>query len=107
MNDSWENLFPLTTVHKLVRELSDHNPLILDTMEQRDKVVRDFKFEKAWLQVEDFLIRVSRAWQNPVRASDSLGKLQLKLKNVKKDLRRWGENLRGRDIKRKKILEKS
>jgi hypothetical protein len=59
-------------------------------MEQRDRVVRDFKFEKAWLQEEDFLGRVSRAWQIPVRASDSLGKLQLKLKNVKKDLKVWG-----------------
>jgi hypothetical protein len=61
MNDSCETLFPLTTVHKLVREMSDHNPLILDTMEQRDRVVRDFKLEKAWLQEEDFLGRVSRA----------------------------------------------
>jgi hypothetical protein len=43
-------------------------------MEQRDRVVRDFKFEKAWLQEEDFLSRVSKAWQNPVRASGSLGK---------------------------------
>jgi exonuclease III len=63
MNDAWETLFPLTTVHKLVREMSDHNPLILDTMEQKDKIVRDFKFEKACLQEEDFKSRVSRAWQ--------------------------------------------
>jgi hypothetical protein len=48
MNDSWENLFPhTTTAKKLAREVSDHNPLILDTIEQRDRVVRDFKFEKA------------------------------------------------------------
>jgi hypothetical protein len=64
-------------------------------MEQRDRVIRDFKFEKVWLQEEDFVGRVSRTWQIPVRASDSLGKLQQKLKNVKKDLKGWGANLRG------------
>jgi hypothetical protein len=89
MNDAWENLFPLTTVHKVVREISDHNPLILDTMEQKDRPVRDFKFEKSWLQEDDFLNRVSRAWQKPVRATDSLGIIQMKLKNVKNDLKGW------------------
>jgi hypothetical protein len=34
-----------------------------------------------------------------VRATDGLGKIQLKLKNVKNDLKGWGD-LRGRDIKR-------
>jgi hypothetical protein len=102
MNDSWECLFPLATVHKLVKEMSDHNPLILDTMEQKNKVNRDFKFEKAWLHEDDFLSRVSRSWSIPRRAADSLGKLQHKLKNVKKDLKGWGANLKGRDIKRKK-----
>jgi hypothetical protein len=37
MSDTWESLFPLTTVHKLNREVSDHNPLILDTMENKPK----------------------------------------------------------------------
>jgi hypothetical protein len=37
-------------------------------------------------------------------ASDSLGKIQLKLKNVKNHLKGWGANLRGRYIKRKKRL---
>jgi hypothetical protein len=39
-----------------------------------------------------------------VRASGSLGKIQLKLKNIKNDLKGWGANLRGRDIKRKKDI---
>jgi hypothetical protein len=57
------------------------------------------------LQEEDFLGRpVSRAWLKPVRASGSLGKIQLKLKNIKNDLKGWGANLRGRDIKRKKDI---
>jgi hypothetical protein len=104
MNDAWESLFPLTTVHNLVREISDHNPLILDTMEQKDRHVRDFKFEKSWLQEDDFLDRVSRVWQKPIRPTDSLGIIQMKLINVKNDLKGWGPNLRGGDIKRKKEI---
>jgi exonuclease III len=43
MSSSWEDLFPLVTVHKLVRDMSDHNPLILDTL--------DIKVKKKRLQI--------------------------------------------------------
>jgi hypothetical protein len=56
----WELLFPLTTVHKLSREISDHNPIILDTMEGREKQSREFRFDKRWLKDESFLAKVDR-----------------------------------------------
>jgi hypothetical protein len=62
MSCSWEDLFTLTTVHKLSREISDHNPLILDTMEDSRKNNKEFRFEKTWLTEEDFLARVARIW---------------------------------------------
>ena len=31
MNPTWEDLFPMVTVRKLVRDVSDHNPLLLTT----------------------------------------------------------------------------
>jgi hypothetical protein len=37
MTADWEDLFPLTTVHKIARDVSDHNPIILDTMENREQ----------------------------------------------------------------------
>jgi exonuclease III len=49
MSSSWEELFPLVTVHKLVRDISDHNPLILDTLDIMVKK-RDFRFEKKMAQ---------------------------------------------------------
>jgi hypothetical protein len=100
----WELLFPLTTVHKLIREISDHNPIILDTMEGREKQAREFRFEKRWLKEEDFITRVARIWSQPVRAKDSLAFFQQKLKNVKKVLKGWGANIIGRDAKKKKDL---
>ena len=30
MSSDWEDLFPLVSVHKMVKEISDHNPLLLD-----------------------------------------------------------------------------
>jgi hypothetical protein len=61
MSDTWESLFPLTTVHKLNREVSDHNPLILDTMENKPKKKNVFRFGKSWINEEGFLERVDRA----------------------------------------------
>jgi hypothetical protein len=59
MSSSCEDLFPLVTVHKLVREISDHNPLILDTMDIRLKN-REFRFENRWIKEENFLDRIKR-----------------------------------------------
>jgi hypothetical protein len=100
----WELLFTLTTVHKLIREVSDHNPTIINTMEGNVKQSRDFSFEKRWLKEEDFIPRVARIWSQPIRARDSLASFQAKLILVKKNLKVWGANIRGRDIKKKKDL---
>jgi endonuclease/exonuclease/phosphatase family metal-dependent hydrolase len=74
VSKEWELLFPLTTVHKLAREVSDHNPLILDTMENREQRSREFRFEKRWLKEEDFLLRVDKVWAKAVTGRDSLSK---------------------------------
>jgi hypothetical protein len=74
-SSSWEDLFPLVTVHKLVREVSDHNPLILDTLDIRVKN-REFRFEKRWINEENFLDRVKRSWDQQVFANNSLERLQ-------------------------------
>jgi hypothetical protein len=91
MSSSWEDLFPLVTVHKLVRDVCDQNPLILDTLDIKVKN-RDFRFEKRWLKEDNFLDRVKRCWDQQVFAKDSLDRLIKKLKNVKKALKGWGAN---------------
>jgi hypothetical protein len=86
----------------VTREISDHSPLIIDTLEARVKKNKDFRFEKRWIREDNFLDRVARAWQQDVRARNSLDKRQKRLKIIKNSLKGWGCNLRGRDIKRKK-----
>jgi hypothetical protein len=88
MTADLENIFPLTTVHKMSRDISDHNPIILDTIENREHKSRTFRFEKQWLKEEDFLTRVERIWRQPVRARKSLEIVQIKLKNIKNKKRK-------------------
>jgi hypothetical protein len=69
------------------REISDHNPIILDTMEGKENKIREFRFEKRWLKEDDFMPRFARIWVHPVRAKESLALFQAKLKNVEKTLK--------------------
>ncbi|PNT69281.1 hypothetical protein BRADI_3g52631v3, partial [Brachypodium distachyon] len=66
MSTCWEGLFPLVSVTKLVRDKSDHCPLLLNTNENcTPKTHRDFHFDLSWLQKEDFLPKVEEIWQKP------------------------------------------
>jgi chemotaxis regulatin CheY-phosphate phosphatase CheZ len=47
MSSDWEDLFLLTTVHKVARDVSNHNPIILDTMESRDVKKRHSDLKRA------------------------------------------------------------
>jgi hypothetical protein len=89
MNSEWENLFPVT-VHKISRDIYDHNPIILDTLEDKEHRSISFRFEKSWLKEEDFLSRVERIWREHVNTRNSLELVQIKLKKVKKILERLG-----------------
>jgi hypothetical protein len=62
MSSSWEDSFPLTIVHKLARDISDHNPLILDNIEAKENKNRDFRFENRWVKENDFLDMVNIIW---------------------------------------------
>jgi len=54
VSKGWENLFSRALVHKLPREVSDYNPLILTT--KADQPLRQimFKFELSWVKHPDF-----------------------------------------------------
>jgi hypothetical protein len=71
-------------------------------MEGREKQSREFRFDKRWFKDECFLAKVDRIWAQPVRGRDSLSLFQLKLKNVKKSLRGWGQISEGGILREKK-----
>lgn len=51
------------TVHKLVGEISDHNPLVLDTMEQLEKTVKPFRYDLGWIKQLGFLTKFKKFGQ--------------------------------------------
>uniref|UniRef100_A0A453J5C9 Endonuclease/exonuclease/phosphatase domain-containing protein n=1 Tax=Aegilops tauschii subsp. strangulata TaxID=200361 RepID=A0A453J5C9_AEGTS len=64
MSSDWEDLYPLASVTKIVKNLSDHNPLLLDggVTSSRAPGNRCFKFDNAWLSNPEFLPLVSEIW---------------------------------------------
>ena len=58
MSENWESLFPLSNLRKIPRYLSDHNPLLLCTDQDKIKKNKTFSFENSWFKQEDFLPKI-------------------------------------------------
>jgi hypothetical protein len=95
MSGSWENIFPLVKVKKLPRNISDHNPLVVDSENLSKKMQSSFVFEIGWLKHPDFKQIIGRIWNKPCRAKSTLDKIQQKLKLCKQYLKGWDWNLKG------------
>ena len=50
-----------------------------------------FRFEKHWLQFDDFSDVVQTAWDKPVRSRDAVRVLHIKLSRTAKALKKWGK----------------
>ena len=106
MSPEWEDMFPLVFVQKIVRELSDHNVLIVDSNDNKKKIKeKKFRFDINWLKNPDFLPLVRKIWEKPVRGNDSIDTFNIKIKRIKKFFKGWGSNLFGHNKKRKQELK--
>jgi DNA-binding transcriptional MerR regulator len=104
MSREWENLFPAVHIYNIPREMSDHNPLIISTMQTIPSKSRDFRFELSWLKDHNILEKVKEIWGEPTRDKVALNRVQFKLKKVKKFLKGWGFNHAGQIRQRKKEI---
>jgi hypothetical protein len=97
MSPDWEDLFSLVTVRKLVRELSDHNALLLDSgnMPAITANSREFRFDVSWFKNQEFLPSIEDIWNRFVSSTDPIDILNIKLKRFKKFFKGWGSNLYG------------
>jgi hypothetical protein len=102
MSPEWEMLFPLVSVRKLVKDGSDHCPLLLDTGDNVIPRKKGFKFDLSWLKNKEFLPKVAEIWEKPVNSSDPIDVLNIKLKRFKMFFKGWGSNLFGH-LKKKKL----
>jgi hypothetical protein len=107
MSLDWEDLFPLVTIRKLVREVSDHNALLLDTGSHAIPVnaSREFHFDLSWFKNVEFLHSVALVLNRTVHSNDPIDILNIKLKRFKKYFKGWGSNLYGHNKKLKRELK--
>jgi hypothetical protein len=83
MTNEWEKMFPTIQAYKSPREISDHNPLILATIQSPKNRRRDFRFEMGWLKNSECMQRIQQIWEQPTRDGVCLNKVLFKLKKVK------------------------
>lgn len=95
VNTEWENKFPLCFAYGLIIIGSNHNPIVLDNGEQYTQRVRQFFFEKQWLNQEGFKEGVKRRWElisgrAPAQAY-SMEIWHSCVKGVKQFMKGWGK----------------
>jgi hypothetical protein len=58
----WKNILPLVSLKTLSRVGSGQTPLVFDTGATTTPTIKQFHFEKGWLQVDGFKHLVPRTW---------------------------------------------
>jgi hypothetical protein len=56
----WENIFPNSMVKRLLREILDHNPLVLSSGSDQAIKHLEFRFELSWFTNPDYLSSVEK-----------------------------------------------
>jgi hypothetical protein len=87
--------FPRASVHALLRNISDHTPLLLSTGVVTAQTIPSFKFELGWFLWYGFVDMVKDIWVNETRGSTPLEKWQAKIRKVRQHLRGWAKHTSG------------
>jgi len=91
----FESKYPLTSVHALTREISDHTPLLFSTNNPFSSYQPQFKFELGRLLRDGFCDMVSEVWQSTLVVGSPLERWQAKIRRLHQYLRGWANNLSG------------
>jgi hypothetical protein len=86
--------------------MSDHSPLLVISGDSNNTPPknRELKFNIARFKQEDFLETIAKILDKPIKSSDPIDILKIKLKRFKKNFKGWGSNLYGHIKKRKNAL---
>jgi len=98
----FESKYPLTTVHALTREISDHTPLLCNTNSSSQTYQHQFKFELGWLLRDGFYDMVRDVWNSVVDTGTPIERWQNKIRRLRQYLRGWAKNISGHYKKEKK-----
>lgn len=85
----WVMHFQLAKVSHLLKETSDHSPILLSTVEQGFKEARPFRFRNVWSEDNSSIQVVEKAWRGTANKNrESLNTVK-KLNITAMDLQRW------------------
>jgi endonuclease/exonuclease/phosphatase family metal-dependent hydrolase len=62
VSSDWDSKCPTSQVNMLPKEVSDHNPLRITFCVKKQIKDPIFRFEKLWLEIEEFSEVVQKAW---------------------------------------------
>jgi hypothetical protein len=96
--------YPLVKVSCLPKGNSDHTPLLLESGDKCSFGRENFKFEKWWLQREDFTEVVRKDWSLDCLGLNSMDKWQAKVRNFRKMVRGWATNVIAELNKHKQVV---
>ncbi|KAL8129303.1 hypothetical protein V2J09_018458 [Rumex salicifolius] len=102
-NFEWRDAFPDASIKHLVRNQSDHSPLLLKStgFMQRNPLARPFRFQAAWVMHEEFQSFMRNHWQQGAKLSSALANLATHLESWNRDV--FGNLFRRRDRLWKRI----
>jgi hypothetical protein len=87
-SSQWVHLFPSFSILHLPVSSSDHNPLLLDTAQSANFLLRPFKFEEFWTHHPDCYSTINSAW-SPISYGSPGYILNQKLRSTKVALKSW------------------
>jgi hypothetical protein len=95
VSPAWEIQYPLVSVRTLVRGVSDHAALLLDTGVHQKVPHKPFKFELCWFTRADLHDRVSNIWHSRCSGKSNLDRWHSRFANLRKNLKGWNLNIEG------------
>ena len=100
----FESNFPLTTVHALTREISDHTPLLFSTNKPSPSYQPQFKFELGWLLRDGFCEMVTNVRQGAQADGSPIQRWQAKIRRLRQYLKGWAKDVSGAYKKEKTTI---
>ncbi|GAA0170510.1 hypothetical protein LIER_24750 [Lithospermum erythrorhizon] len=97
MNAKGMEVFPLLSVRHLARTTSDHSPLLVHARTQYEGKKGAFRFQSMWIKHAGLEQVVNDCWNRPV-FGEPMVILCSKLKDLKKELKKWNIDVFGNVI---------
>jgi hypothetical protein len=94
--------FPLSSAKALLRQPSDHTPILWESGVGQKIDKPSFKFEKWWLKYKDFEKLVKGVWIAPIRGKKAIDRWQNEIRLLRRKAKGWSANVVA-ESKRRKI----